>query len=251
MCAAAAGMLSGTAACSGSGAAEGELQEAAPLSHDEIIAVLSLPDTVEAHNPWTARLDSMPDSCVAMRGRRFSRRELAELFNDSNYVQLEAAAAIGVQPVADIAGAWRAGSNLRRIATCRNYYIDRLTHSVPYLVPRAQRLLNDIGREFRDSLRARGGGDYRVKVTSVMRTPGLVRRLRRRNRNAVDTSAHLFGTTFDISYQNFICDREGGVYRSQEQLKNLLAEILVNMRERGRCFVKYEHKQACFHITAR
>jgi uncharacterized protein YdiU (UPF0061 family) len=111
-------------------------------------------------------------------------------------------------------------------------------------------LLKDIGMAFRDSLKARGGGNYRIKVTSVLRTPALVKQLRRRNRNAVDTSAHLFGTTFDISYLKFICDSIG-VPRTQEDMKNLLGEVVEQMRQQERCFVKFERKQACYHITVR
>ena len=139
---------------------------------------------------------------------------------------------------------------MERLKSCEAYYLDNLTHSLPYLVPEAHKLLTDIGTAFRDSLKARGGGDYRIKVTSVLRTPRLVKRLRRRNRNAVDTSAHLYGTTFDISYAKFICDSVT-TPRTQEDMKNLLGEVVFAMREQGRCYVKYEHKQACFHITAR
>jgi uncharacterized protein YprB with RNaseH-like and TPR domain len=77
-----------------------------------------------------------------------------------------------------------------------------------------------------------------------------VKRLRRRNGNAVDTSAHLYGTTFDISYAKFICDSPEKP-RTQEDLKNLLGEVVYDMQQRGRCYVKFEHKQACFHITSR
>lgn len=121
---------------------------------------------------------------------------------------------------------------------------------MPYLVPEAAALLRDVGRGFNDSLAARGGGAYRVKVTSVLRTPVTVKKLRRRNVNAVATSAHLYGTTFDISYAKFICDSDT-LPRTQEDLKNLLAEVLADLRNRNRCYVKYERKQACFHITVR
>ena len=84
----------------------------------------------------------------------------------------------------------------------------------------------------------------------MLRTPRLVKRLRRRNRNAVDTSAHLYGTTFDISYAKFICDSTR-VPRTQEDMKNLLGEVVYAMREQGRCYVKYERKQGCFHITCK
>jgi hypothetical protein len=30
-----------------------------------------------------------------------------------------------------------------------------------------------------------------------------------------------------------------------------LAEVLNDMRKQGRCYIKYEVKQSCFHITTR
>ena len=36
-----------------------------------------------------------------------------------------------------------------------------------------------------------------------------------------------------------------------DTLKWVLAEVLRDMRESGRCYVKYEVKQGCFHITVR
>ena len=224
----------------------------ASLSHLEILRILTPADTAAASNPHTARLDSMPGKgCVKLRVTPLPGGSLRRSFSDSNYLHLEAAAKVGIRPLTGPRSAWEAGEKLTRISTCADYYIDELRHSVPYLVPEAATLLRDIGRAFRDTLAARGGGDYRVKVTSVLRTPDLVRSLRRRNRNSVDSSAHLYGTTFDISYSQFICNRSGGPYRTQEDLKNLLGEIVWAMRGRGRCWVVYERKQSCFHITVR
>lgn len=194
--------------------------------------------------------DSMPDKgCVRLRVGRVGY--LGRTFNDSNYIHLQAAMALGIDPIEKVSQAWNTKRPVVHIASCRDFYVDSLTHSLPYLVPEAATLLHDIGRSFRDTLRARGGGDYRVKVTSVLRTRAAVARLRRRNRNAVDTSAHQFGTTFDISYFKFICDSATTVARTQEDLKNLLGEILLAYRDSGRCYVKYERRQSCFHITVR
>ena len=190
----------------------------------------------------------MPAPMDSLRPRL--ERRMREIFNDSNYLHIATAERIGIRPLRTLRDAWDGGSRLERISSCEAYYLDNLTHSLPYLVPQAHRLLKDIGMAFRDSLQARGGGNYRIKVTSVLRTPRLVSRLRRRNRNAVDTSAHLYGTTFDISYAKFICNSTR-TPRTQEDMKNLLAEVVNDMRSRGRCYVKYERKQACFHITAR
>jgi hypothetical protein len=46
-------------------------------------------------------------------------------------------------------------------------------------------------------------------------------------------------------------DKKGGVNRRQEDLKNLLAEVIYAVREEGKCYVKYERKSGCFHITTR
>ncbi len=236
--------------CSGRGGSAEE-PEAIPadLSHDEVLAVLTPTDTIKAHNPFNVRLDSMPPGGHRLR-INYLGATLGRFFNDSNYLHIEAARRIGIEPIHSIRDAWKGGVRLVPVRTCREYYLDNLTHSLPYLVPEASDLLRDIGAAFNDSLAARGGGSYRIKVTSVLRTRSLVKSLRRRNRNAVDTSAHLFATTFDISYAKFICDSLT-VPRTQEDLKNLLAEVVEAQRARGRCYVKYERKQACFHITAR
>ena len=89
-----------------------------------------------------------------------------------------------------------------------------------------------------------------MKVTSVLRTKHGIKKLRRSNRNAVEASAHQYGTTFDISYAKFLCDSVT-VNRTQEDLKNLLGEVLKAIRDEGKCYVKYERKQGCFHITVR
>ena len=39
--------------------------------------------------------------------------------------------------------------------------------------------------------------------------------------------------------------------RSQADLKAVLAEVLEAMRNEGKCWVKHERNQPCFHITAR
>ena len=199
-------------------------------------------------NPYLQKFDSMPPGGRKLKVNISSA--LGRMFRDSNYRHLEAAEYLGFRPIESAADAWNLSRPVAKITTCRYYYVDELTHSLPYLVPEAKTLLEDIGRTFIDTLEARGGGYYRVKVTSVLRTNSSIAKLRRRNRNAVDSSAHRFGTTFDISYAKFICDSVN-IPRTQEDLKNLLGEILNNFRSQGRCYVKYERKQGCFHITAR
>ncbi len=200
-------------------------------------------------NPYDHKLDSAPDeNCVKLRVKSIG--PLRRAFCDSNYKHLESAKIFGTRLIHNVNEAWCIDYPLVKIRSCREYYVDELTHSFPYLVPEAAELLKEVGRRFNDTLQARGGGNYRIKVTSVMRTPATVSRLRRINRNATDSSSHQFATTFDISYSRFICDSLG-VNRSFEDLKNLLGEILYDLRSDGRCYVVFERKQSCFHVTAR
>lgn len=219
------------------------------LGHAGVMAILMPYDTVKAHNPYEAHFDSMPPGGIKMKINGLGGY-LGRVFNDSNKVHLAAAESVGIAPLHTLGDVWRQAPRLERLQTCEAYYLDNLTHSLPYLVPKAHTLLKEIGLAFRDSLNSRGGGYYRIKVTSVLRTPALVKRLRRRNRNAVDTSAHLYGTTFDISYLKFICDSTQ-IPRTQEDMKNLLGEVVQDFRLKGRCYVKYERKQSCYHITVR
>lgn len=199
-------------------------------------------------NPYNAHFDSMPPGGRKLRVKNVG--VLGRVFNDSNYKHIAAARQLGIDPIHDNSDLWKMKRPMVRIRSNRYYFVDELTHSLPFLVPEAAELLEDISRNWVDTLHARGGGDYRLKVTSVLRTPATVRKLRLRNRNAADTSAHCFGTTFDISYAKFICDSVT-MPRTQEDMKNLLGEILADLRDQGRCYVKYERKQGCFHITTR
>ena len=119
---------------------------------------------------------------------------------------------------------------------------------MPFLVPEAARLLNDIGEGFRDSLASKKIPRCRLKITSLLRTPSTVKSLRRINRNATDSSAHQFATTFDISYYGFaeIGSRNQIGARG---LKEILAEVLYDLRSKNRCMVKHEVKSSCFHVT--
>lgn len=193
-------------------------------------------------------LDTLPEPTVALKVRHVGHYR--DIFNDSNYVHLASAEAIGITPMSDTRSHWELRRPLVKIRSCEDFYVEPLTYSRPYLVPEAAELLHEIGRRFNDSLRARGGGDYLIRVTSVLRTPESVARLRRRNKNAIDSSVHQFGTTFDISYARFAAYSDR-LPRSMVDLKGILAEVLHGLRNEGRCHVKFERKQPCFHITAR
>ena len=173
-------------------------------------------------------------------------------FNDMNDDHISVAVAKGIAPVDSVAALRQLADSARleKVETCEYYKIDSLTHSHPYLVPSAKKLLDTIGRSFNDTLRSRGGGNYRIIVTSLLRMQDDIKRLRRYNVNAMENSAHSYGTTFDITYRRF--DRTDGQFVIPDrQLRLMLSEILKTLRARGECYVKYEIKQGCYHITVR
>lgn len=175
-------------------------------------------------------------------------------FPDQNDVQLLAAQQWGVKPVADSAAAAKSKKSLVYIGANPYFYVDRLRDSSPYLVPRASVLLQDIGRSFFDSLQVKRIPLHKIIVTSVLRTKADVARLQRKNANATVNSCHLYGTTFDICYNRYKTVEAPGERRREvrnDTLKWVLAEVLRDMRDQNRCYIKYEVKQGCWHITTR
>lgn len=226
----------------------GETVDSGAEEPGRVISVDDLLFDVDSAAPFDHPLHEMPDGTVALRFARLG--DYAKLFNDSNYIHWADAEKIGIAPLTDTRSHWMTGRPLEKVVSCRDFYVEPLTYSRPYLVPRAAALLHEVGRRFNDTLASRGGGAYRIKVTSVLRTPEAVARLRRRNKNAVDSSVHQLGTTFDISYSRFAAFNDS-LPRSAVDLKGILAEVLYAMREEGKIWVKYEKKQPCFHISAR
>ena len=176
-------------------------------------------------------------------------------FPDSNSVQLTAANRWGVKPVKNRQDAEARKDELVYIGCSPYYIIDPLHSSIPYLVPRAAILLQDIGQAFFDSLQVKGVPMHRFIVTSVLRTQEDVAKLRRHNGNATENSCHLYGTTIDICYNRYqtVEDPDGPHRREvrNDSLKFVLSEVLNDMRQQKRCYIKYEVKQGCFHMTVR
>lgn len=176
-------------------------------------------------------------------------------FGDLNDVQLKAAKSIGIRPIQSRKDAENIDGLLIQIDSCELYDIDKLTHSIPFLVPEANDLLDAIGKNFQDSLTNKGLNPNKIIVTSVLRTKDDVKRLRRTNGNASMNSCHCYGTTFDISWKRFrkIEDPDGRPMQDVrwDTLKLVLSEVLRDLRKADKCYVKYELKQGCFHITAR
>lgn len=175
-------------------------------------------------------------------------------FEDQQDVQLVSASKWGIQPVQNCEEAVKRKSGLVFVGSNPYVYIDKLHSSIPYLVPRASILLQDIGRSYFDSLTMKGIPLHKIIVTSVLRSKDDVQRLRGHNGNATQNSCHLYGTTFDVCYNRYKTVEPPGEQRRavrNDTLKYILAEVLRDIREERRCYVKYEVNQGCFHITVR
>lgn len=179
----------------------------------------------------------------------------SKAFPDSNDVQYAVATRLGVSSVRDRDEAEKRKSELVYMAASPYYHVDPLRNSIPYLVPRAAVLLNDIGRNYFDSLYVKHIPLHQFIVTSVMRSQDDLEKLKQINHNVSDNSCHLYGTTFDIGYNRYktVEDPDGPQRRlvRDDTLKWVLSEVLRDLREQGRCYVKYEKKQSCFHVTVR
>ena len=202
-------------------------------------------DMVEENTP----LASNPSPLTTKKHHRIlSVPNYKAAFPDSQSVQIVAANKWGVKPVKNREDAEARKKELVYVGESPYYHVDKLNSSIPYLVPRAALLLQDIGQAFYDSLYMKGVPLNQLIVTSVLRTKEDVARLQRHNGNATDNSCHLYGTTFDICYNRYhALDQEV----RNDTLKWVLSEVLRDIRKQDRAFIKYEVKQGCFHMTVR
>ena len=237
-----------------------------------------VPQEAQVANEANGVSESQPDSVVVSLPRKsfsgllavnplpqldFSRRHrirsvpsYKQCFPDVQDVQFPAAIANGVRPVEDRGEAELRKKELLYVGANPYYCMDAsMSRSIPYLVPKASHLLQHIGRRFLDSLAVKQIPLHTIIVTSVLRTEEDVRRLRRINGNASEQSCHRFGTTFDISYNRYhtVAPPDDPNRRAvrNDSLKFVLSEVLRDIREEGLCYIKYEVKQGCFHVTVR
>lgn len=187
--------------------------------------------------------------------RIYSVSSFKNSFPDQNDVQLVAAKKNGVKPVANRVDAEKRKNELVYVGSNPYFFVDKLGNSIPYLVPSAAVLLQDIGKTFYDSLQIKGIPLHKIIVTSVLRSREDVAKLQKRNFNATTQSCHQYGTTVDICYNRYkTVEAPDGPSRravTNDTLKWVLSEVLNDIRKQNRCFVKYEVKQGCFHLTVR
>ena len=173
-------------------------------------------------------------------------------FNDLHDVQIIAAVENGITPMKSKADTLKILDKLVRMPEELPFYkTDKLTHSIPYLVPKASELLMKICVNFRDSLVSKKMPVYKPIITSLTRTDEDIKQLTKRNINASQNSTHRYGTTFDISWKRFEKQNPFGKDVSSDKLKLVLGQVLSDLKQLDMCYIKHEQKQACFHITVR
>lgn len=185
------------------------------------------------------------------KDHREPTRSYSKLLNDLQETQIKAAEANGIKGEFSREDLASGKYDVTRIETCKRYVVDRLTHSSPYLVPKAARLLDDMGKAFQDSIYQRGyNRNHRFIVTSVTRTREDVKNLSGRNVNATENSCHCYATTFDITYTRFDCPASHAI-EDTNKLYDILMQVAYDFRQDKRCYVKWERRQKCLHITVR
>ncbi|HPT31742.1 MAG TPA: DUF5715 family protein [Prolixibacteraceae bacterium] len=180
-------------------------------------------------------------------------------FRDLNEVHLRYARSNGISPLAskkvldNKLNELQRSKKLVKIEETRTYSVDKLTHSHPYLVPKARKLLDLIGERFQQKLKQNNLENYQFRITSLLRTQESQRSLGFSNVNATSKSAHLYGTTFDITYKSLSKRNLLGRNRKVHDgtAIRLLSETIRELQKERRLVVVTERKEACFHITVR
>lgn len=208
----------------------------------EEIADLAEPETIKTNKPAQKEV---------IYGRK--RLKYKALFNDINEEHLSVAKKVGLQEPPQTRAEISGNKKLVRIKDNDLYKLFDLKYSSPYLTKGAATELEAISQAFKDSLSNKHLLNYRLLVTSVLRSNEDVRNLRKSgNANASMNSAHCYGTTFDIAYTRY--DRDNDELQDSRmqpfELTKVLGEVLLDRKKAGKCLVKYEQREHCFHITA-
>lgn len=128
---------------------------------------------------------------------------------------------------------------LRNVISNEYYIIDDLTHSSPYLMPKAILFLKDLSKLYTNKCNIKSVQLIPFKISSLTRTKTDVKNLMKVNENAIYNSSHLKGKTFDVNYRAFNNNKTQTI---------CFIEALKELRNNNRCFVKFE-SNGCLHIT--
>ncbi|MFV0470462.1 MAG: DUF5715 family protein [Paludibacteraceae bacterium] len=189
---------------------------------------------------------SIPDSVIIAP---------TDVLNDQNDVHLAYAQAFGLKKVFISNAEFEEECNevvkeqkLIRIENNPLYRIKELKHSYPYVTPEMADLLNEISYRFKRQLPEFKKDNFLFLITSALRTNETQLNLSRHNRNAAPVSAHLFGTTVDISYKNVYNIKQDTIIADYDAIQ-ALTRAIQELRMECKLAVVRERKQACFHTT--
>lgn len=140
---------------------------------------------------------------------------------------------------------------LVRVRKGRNYRVESMEHSYPYLTRDSKRLLNEIGRRYGKKIGREGLKGSRFIITSMTRTSENIKGLGKTNINASENSPHLNGNAFDISYSRFDIRKYHVTECDKWYMKEALAEVIYELRKEKNCWATYEKQQGCFHVVSR
>jgi hypothetical protein len=135
-------------------------------------------------------------------------------------------------------------NKLVKLNSGNGYLVSKMNYSYPYVTAKAHQFIEELGQAYMAKCKEKGVAYLPFIITSATRTKESVAKLTRVNRNAIPESAHLYGTTIDISWVRF-----GTAQKHSQKNLNVLIDVLMDMRDKEACFVKFERMQACFHIT--
>ncbi|HEX8903338.1 MAG TPA: DUF5715 family protein [Longimicrobiaceae bacterium] len=261
-------MLLAALAAGGCGRAQGDdgaaARDRAPRESASRPAPPPPPMTAADSARERARVAVRVDSVRAAfeRAKVITAREVGELRQDVNAGQIATARRLGIRAAgqAEIERLQREG-RLVFLGDSTAYWVLRdMDHSVPYVVPDARAMLEELGRRFHARLDRLGLPRYRMKVTSALRTGETQANLRKINSYASRTvSAHEFGTTVDVSHERFAVPSGTGEMETEmleevgkEHAKVLQAELgraIAEMRDAGDLHVMMENQQPVYHMT--
>lgn len=236
----------------GGGFGHKDKQKEEEISVEQIIAETAEPETTAAEAD--IELEDESDGEDGAREVIYYGPRLAysRLFADLNEKHIELAKRVGLSAIPQTrSDVEHMKKDLVKIEDNEYYIVDELRYSMPYLTPGAAEELMTIAKAFSDSLERKQLLDYKLIVSSVLRTEEDVTRLRKSgNPNASNNSAHCYGTTFDITYVRYHSDDETEAFMQPYELTKVLGEVLRDQKNATRCLVKYERSEHCFHITS-
>lgn len=183
---------------------------------------------------------------------KFDGENIALKLNNRLCEYMDRSVKQGVKPSADKKGIQRMirSGKLKLVSENQGYTLDTFNYSYAVLTPYAEKILNEIGAAFQDSLMNTPLAGTKLLVTSMTHTHYTVSKLVRRNRTAVRRSPHLNGNSFDFSFSRFIASKPLSECELH-YLQQLSASILYHFKCDCKVWATFERHEECLHVVAR